>query len=241
MFILRRGPGSGLIRRDPGSGVIWLGLRDDLEYVCGVVDWHLLLNAWVECIMSAADKNQGIKFMRQHQHSYRQTYNIRLTLVGNKIVDQHLHSRLTTCWPSMHDDVIKWKHFPRYWPFVWGIHRSPVNSPHKGQWRGALMYSLICTWVHNREAGDLRCPLWRHCNGLGFFSTLRWYKELEPFVIDDKETCSDDMKTYATWSSGDTDLSQFFRNILTSPPTRLKFYLKIWDMISISKNMFKHI
>ena len=32
-----------------------------------------------------------------------------------------------------HDDVIKWKHFPRYWPFVRGIHRSPVNSRHKGQ------------------------------------------------------------------------------------------------------------
>ena len=23
-----------------------------------------------------------------------------------------------------HDDVIKWKHFPRYWPFVRWIHRS---------------------------------------------------------------------------------------------------------------------
>ena len=59
-----------------------------------------------------------------------------------------------------HDDVIKWKHFPRYWPFLRGIHRSPVNSPHKGQWRGALMFSLICAlingWVNNREAGDLR-------------------------------------------------------------------------------------
>ena len=36
----------------------------------------------------------------------------------------------------------------------------PVNSPHKGQWRGALMFSLICTWINdwvsNREAGDLR-------------------------------------------------------------------------------------
>ena len=59
-----------------------------------------------------------------------------------------------------HDDVIKWKHFPRNWPFVWGIHRSPVNSPHKGQWRGALMFSLICVWINdwvkNGEAGDLR-------------------------------------------------------------------------------------
>ena len=58
------------------------------------------------------------------------------------------------------DDVIKWKHFPRYWPFVRGIHRSPVNSPHKGQWSGALMFSLICVWingcVNNRETGDLR-------------------------------------------------------------------------------------
>ena len=58
-----------------------------------------------------------------------------------------------------HDDIIKWcfPHFPRYWPFVWGIHRSPGN---KGQWRGALMFSLICVWingwVNNREAGDLR-------------------------------------------------------------------------------------
>ena len=43
---------------------------------------------------------------------------------------------------------------------VRGIYRSSVNSPHKGQWRGALMFSLICAWinawVNNREAGDLR-------------------------------------------------------------------------------------
>ena len=61
---------------------------------------------------------------------------------------------------TMHDDVIKWKHFPRYWPFVRGIHWSPVNSPHKGQWRGAFMINLICAringWVNNCEAGDLR-------------------------------------------------------------------------------------
>ena len=60
----------------------------------------------------------------------------------------------------IHDDVIKWKHFPRNWPFVRGIHRSPVNSPHKGQWCGALMSTLICArisgWVNTREAGDLR-------------------------------------------------------------------------------------
>ena len=56
---------------------------------------------------------------------------------------------------------IKWKHFPRYWPIVRAINRSPVTSPHKGQWRGgALMFSLICArtngWANNRDAGVLR-------------------------------------------------------------------------------------
>ena len=59
-----------------------------------------------------------------------------------------------------HDDVIKWKDLLCYWPILREIHRLPVNSLHKGQWRGALMFSLICTWintwVNNREAGDLR-------------------------------------------------------------------------------------
>ena len=57
-----------------------------------------------------------------------------------------------------------WRHqmetFSRYWPFVRGIHRSPLNSPHKGQWRGALIVSLIYAWINgwinNHEAGDLR-------------------------------------------------------------------------------------
>ena len=60
----------------------------------------------------------------------------------------------------INDDVIKRKHFQPYWPFVWGIYRSPVNSPVKGQWHWAWMFSLICAWlndwVNNREAGDLR-------------------------------------------------------------------------------------
>ena len=61
-----------------------------------------------------------------------------------------------------HDDVIKWNQLLRYWPFVWGIHRWSVNSPHKVQWRGALVFSLICAltngWVNNwdRDTGDLR-------------------------------------------------------------------------------------
>ena len=72
--------------------------------------------------------------------------------VSRKNPDSYIYAVYT-----QHDDVIKWKHFPR---FVRGIHRSPVNSPHKGQWRGASMFSLIFAWinawVNNGEAGDLR-------------------------------------------------------------------------------------
>ena len=60
---------------------------------------------------------------------------------------------------KQYDDVIKWKHFPRYWRFVRGIHRLPVNSPHKGQWRGTLMFSLICAWIKQEET-IVRLVIW---------------------------------------------------------------------------------
>ena len=54
-------------------------------------------------------------------------------------------------WQLIHleeyDDVIKWKYFQRYWPFVRRIQWSLVNSPHKGHWCGGLMLSLICAWI----------------------------------------------------------------------------------------------
>ena len=54
-----------------------------------------------------------------------------------------------------------WNIFLHYWPFVREIHWSPLKSPHKGQWCGALMLSLICAWINgwinNHDAGDLIC------------------------------------------------------------------------------------
>ena len=72
---------------------------------------------------------------------------------------------------GLHDDVTKWKHFPCYWPFLRGIHRSPVNSPHKGQWRGTMVSSMI--YAPEKRLGKQWWgwwfetslhPLWRPCN-----------------------------------------------------------------------------
>ena len=85
-----------------------------------------------------------------------------------------------------HDDVITWKHFPCYWPFVRGIRRSPVNSPHKAQWRGALMFSLICIlnkrlskqswgWWFETPSCSLSC----HCNAMNkcFWDAVEYLSE----------------------------------------------------------------
>ena len=88
---------------------------------------------------------------------------ITLCRLMKSVLYDDIYAWISKCERLFHYDVIKWKHFPRYWPFVWGIHRSPVNSPHKGQWRRALMFSLISAWingwVNNREVGDLRRQL----------------------------------------------------------------------------------
>ena len=59
-----------------------------------------------------------------------------------------------------HDDVIKWNHFPRYWPFVRGIHRSWWIPRTKASDAELWCFSLTCAWindkVNNRETGDLR-------------------------------------------------------------------------------------
>ena len=103
--------------------------------------------------------------------SVRKFSNYIKCLVDNAIFWQYTRNLIGHLWGFVthkkrsnltqpHDDVIEWKHFPRYLPFVRGIHRSPANSPHKGQWRGVLMFSLICAWingwVNNGEVGDLR-------------------------------------------------------------------------------------
>ena len=100
----------------------------------------------------------------------------------------HSHNFVNKPRPQENDRLLQkwWRHqietFSRYWLFVRGIHRSPVNSLHKGQWREALMFSMISAWinrwVNNRQAGDLR-RYWFTCLGeIDWKHWVRWYLDI---------------------------------------------------------------
>ena len=75
--------------------------------------------------------------------------------------------RLMSRYISQNSGCAWWRHqmetFSALLAICAGNSLAPVNFPHKGQWRGALMFALICVWinawVNNRKAGDLR----RYC------------------------------------------------------------------------------
>ena len=117
-------------------------VRSETMYVLSWRTGSALIRVLLWCLFSLLLRNSG----NRHQN--------------NPLVTTETTRHSSTCiilyaW---------WRHqMARYWPFVRGIHRSSVKSPHKGQWGGALMLSLICVyingWLNNRADGDLR----RHC------------------------------------------------------------------------------
>ena len=70
---------------------------------------------------------------------------------------------------SFYDDVIKWKHFPRNWPFVRGIHRSPVDSQKSVTRSFDIFFDLrlnkrLSKQSRRRSFEPQSRSLWRHCN-----------------------------------------------------------------------------
>ena len=73
----------------------------------------------------------------------------------------------------IHDDVIKWNHFPRYWPFVWGESTDHGRLP-LAKASDAELWCFL--WPAPEQTNEqtlvtpviwepLR-PLWRHCNAI---------------------------------------------------------------------------
>ena len=96
-----------------------------------------------------------------------------------------------------HDHVIKWKHFPRYWPFVREIHRSPVNSQHKGQWRGALMFSLMCAL--NKRLSKQSWGWWFETPSRSLWRQGNVYILISDFIIVVADWRRSPVKPYWEW------------------------------------------
>ena len=80
---------------------------------------HYLNQCWV-----FVDWTLGNKLQWKFNH------NIKLLIHEN--ASEHIACEMAILFRERHDDVIKWKHFPRNWPFVRGNHRSlgfPTQRP----------------------------------------------------------------------------------------------------------------
>ena len=93
--------------------------------------WSMAIKYWLRITTGTQNRllNEAYKTAIYEKHNWVQCIQALLNTHG--FGDVWLNPFIAIS--SFHDDVIKWKNFPRYWPFVRGIHRSPVNSPHNGQ------------------------------------------------------------------------------------------------------------
>ena len=128
---------------------------------------------WSNCHRNLCRRNQlmiNLLFKKSEKVSFKFELQLKMSYrrcpatnsnIHNHVVDNVYHRKLLSAMIphfTLHNDVIKWKHFLSYWPFVRITHRW--ISRHKGQWRRALTFSFICAringLVNNREDGDLR-------------------------------------------------------------------------------------
>ena len=111
---------------------------------------------WKLCKLLQNMVRHVIKVWSIHQQNHTLTQILAYVLVKSLLLLITPAPEVLVLYHRFHDDVIKWKHFSRYWPFV----REFTGDLHIGQSRGALVFSLICAcingWVNNHEAGYLR-------------------------------------------------------------------------------------
>ena len=139
---------------------------------------------------------------------------------------------------SYHDDVIKWEPFQRYWPFLWGVHRSLVNSTHKGQWRGAfsvffhlrldnwLSKHSWCWWFETPS-----CSLWRHCNA------LREYRPWNvPAKLQSVWSCCSHLRRLCLYSLSSKTSKQMSWN-LEAARLDVIMIVSLWNLTHISRGL----
>ena len=105
------------------------------------------------------------RMIRLFQHPIATQYLVSIHLMAWWIdIDPLVFDGSSRNWNQCCRGISWWRHqmetFSALLALCAGNSSVPVKSPHKGQWRGALLFCLICAWindwVNNREAGDLR-------------------------------------------------------------------------------------
>ena len=121
------------------------------------------------------------------------------------ILSQWLANMSKGAFTNTHDDVNKWKHFPRYWPFVWGIRRSPVNFPHKGPVTRSfdVFFDLGLNKRLNKQSlgwwfETPSSPLWRHFNDNNFDTKIdqqlhAWWSDEIKYPFPNGNGCTIDV------------------------------------------------
>ena len=117
-----------------------------------------------------------------------------------------------------------WRHqmetFPRYWPFVRGIHRSPVNSPHKDQWSA---------WVNNCEAGNLR-----HHRAHHDVTAMETFSKMCSYCFKTRHWICDAFWIYIYMSTAKTISSfTYFRAMRSGVNFEIYTYIYIWIDITL--------
>ena len=89
-------------------------------------------------------------------------------------------------WTVDHDDIIKWKHFPRYWSFVREFTGIPAQRP--VTWSFDVFFNLRLNKRLRKQSRGWwfetpSCSLWRHCDVKHFTAddVTKWRKH---FVVN---------------------------------------------------------
>ena len=81
----------------------------------------------------------------------------------------HVYSLTHNSFQLMHDDVIKWKHFPRHWPFARGIRRWQFPAQRPVTRSFDVFFDLRLNKRLSKQPWGWwfetpSHPWWRHCN-----------------------------------------------------------------------------
>ena len=194
--------------------------------ICKTNIWQPLL--WQPLVSHEIKCYGGQKFILMHKWWYMllflthkiQTCFTILHWYGRKCrINMYTSNRK---WSPNHDDLIKWKHFPHCWPFVWEIHQSAVNSPHNKVsnaelWSFFLNSAWTNGWVNNRDTGNLR----RH----------RGYYDVTVMIVVVKET-----KAWLPFF----DINRFFSSFRFGNDHYFSRFIRLFAIyqVSLSQNRF---